>query len=232
MRYMGSKNRIASAILPIILNDRRLDQWYVEPFVGGGNLIDKVSGPRIGADCNPYAINALISIRDALDSLPKDNSEFKEADYRKIKTTQDFLKAYAGFALSYSGKWFGGWCRDGAGKRDFIGEAYRNAIKQSPLLQGIILVVSDYQQLIIPDDSIVYCDPPYAETTGYKEIFDHCRFWQWCERMSGLGHKVFVSEYVAPQGWDCVWEKEISSSLTQNTGSKKGIERLFVWNKA
>lgn len=36
MKYVGSKNRHAKEILPIILKDRKPDQWYVEPFVGGG----------------------------------------------------------------------------------------------------------------------------------------------------------------------------------------------------
>ena len=38
MKYMGSKNRIAKYILPIILKDRKEGQWYVEPFVGGANM--------------------------------------------------------------------------------------------------------------------------------------------------------------------------------------------------
>ena len=56
MKYMGSKNRIAEHILPIILKDRKENQYYVEPFVGGANMIDKVNGLRIGADINPYLI--------------------------------------------------------------------------------------------------------------------------------------------------------------------------------
>ena len=38
MKYMGSKNRIAKAILPIMLQeaDRRGITTWVEPFVGGG----------------------------------------------------------------------------------------------------------------------------------------------------------------------------------------------------
>ena len=38
MKYMGSKNRIAKYILPIILKDRLEGQWYVEPFCGGCNI--------------------------------------------------------------------------------------------------------------------------------------------------------------------------------------------------
>ena len=49
MQYMGSKNRIAKHILPIMLAERKPDQWWVEPFVGGANMIDKVEGNRIGA---------------------------------------------------------------------------------------------------------------------------------------------------------------------------------------
>ena len=49
---MGSKNRHAKDLLPIILKNRRDDQWYVEPFVGGFNMIDKVPGLRLANDTN------------------------------------------------------------------------------------------------------------------------------------------------------------------------------------
>ena len=42
MKYMGSKNRIAKHLLPIILKDRKEGQWFVDTCVGGANLIDKV----------------------------------------------------------------------------------------------------------------------------------------------------------------------------------------------
>ena len=56
MKYMGSKNRHAKALLPIILKNRRDDQWYVEPFVGGFNMIDKVPGLRLANDSHYYLI--------------------------------------------------------------------------------------------------------------------------------------------------------------------------------
>ena len=114
MKYMGSKNRIAKYILPIMLAERKPDQWWVEPFVGGANIIDKVQGKRIGADINPYVINALISIRDCVSNLPKTSKEFTEDDYRQLRKSDDYkYKGYAGFAFSYSGKWLGGWCSKG-----------------------------------------------------------------------------------------------------------------------
>lgn len=70
MKYIGSKNKIAKYILPIMLKNRKPNQYWVEPFVGGGNMIDKVDGNRIGSDYNPYVIEALKLIRDNPDSIP------------------------------------------------------------------------------------------------------------------------------------------------------------------
>lgn len=56
MIYMGSKRQIAEQILAIILEGRKDGQYYVEPFCGGCNTIDKVPGNRIANDSNPYLI--------------------------------------------------------------------------------------------------------------------------------------------------------------------------------
>lgn len=229
MKYMGSKNRMAKYILPIILKNRKPEQWYVEPFVGGGNLIDKVDGNRIGADVNKYVIDALISIRDYVDELPKNNKEFTEDDYKKLKLSEEYKhKGYAGFAFSYAGKWMGGWRRDSLNKRDYVKEAYLNAKKQSELLNGIILINECYLNLKIPDNSIIYCDPPYKCKTKYSHDFNHYIFWEWCREKSIEGHKVFISEYEAPDDFECIWEMEICSSLDKDTGSKKAVEKLFI----
>jgi DNA adenine methylase len=229
MKYMGSKNRIAKFILPIMLEKRKPGQWWVEPFVGGANIIDKVAGNRIGADKNKYVIHALISIRDYLHELPKNNQEFTEQMYKKLRQSETYKhKGYAGFAFSYSGKWLGGWCRDGLNKRDYVREAYKNAEKQSKKLQEIKLINESYQNIEIPENSLIYCDPPYTKTTKYKDNFNHDEFWQWCREKHKEGHTIFISEYEAPNDFKCIWQKEINSSLTKNTGAKKGIEKLFV----
>jgi DNA adenine methylase len=63
MQYMGSKNRIAKHLLSVMLPYRKPGQWWVEPFVGGGNMIDKVGGRRIGGDVNIYLIELLRAVR-------------------------------------------------------------------------------------------------------------------------------------------------------------------------
>jgi DNA adenine methylase len=75
----------------------------VEPFVGGANMIDKVNGKRIGADINPYLIEALIMIRDNPESIP---DLITEDDYNKYKKELkiDGLTGFTGFAMSFGAK--------------------------------------------------------------------------------------------------------------------------------
>lgn len=228
MKYMGSKARHAREMLPIILANRNPDQWYVEPFVGGANMIDKVDGNRIGADSNSDLIILLKAM--SLDDYWVPPFKISEEEYRAAKScNQSVLRSYIGFGLSYGGKWFGGYRRDKIGKRDYSLEAYKNYMIQAPRLYGVDFRNSDYTELTIPDESIIYCDPPYAGTTKYSTgSFDHNYFWRWCDAKTEDGHKVFVSEYTAPKHWECVWEKKVNNTLTKDTGSKQGVERLFT----
>jgi len=223
MRYMGSKRRIAPYILPIVLKEH-VGQ-YVEPFVGGANVFDKVRGPRIGADLNPYLIAALEWIRDDPTTLPRTLSEVQYELIREDKDHNPALTGYVGFALSYGGKWFGGYGRNN-NSRDYGVEAYNNAQAQSIELRGATFKHSHYRNLSIQAGSTVYCDPPYRRTTGWD--FNHVAFWTWCRELAARGCKVFISEYTAPEDFTCVWSRAITSSLTQDSGAKEGIERLYT----
>lgn len=62
MKYMGSKSRIAKQIVPIIQSGIERDgrDSYIEPFVGGANVIDKIKCKyRVGFDINEYLIALL-----------------------------------------------------------------------------------------------------------------------------------------------------------------------------
>ena len=85
MKYMGSKARIAKHILPIILKDRKPDQLYYEPFTGGANLIDKVTGRRIGSDNNIY----LISLLNALSNGWEPPREVSKEYFLEVKNNKD-----------------------------------------------------------------------------------------------------------------------------------------------
>ena len=233
MKYMGSKARIAKHLLPIILKDRKEGQWYVEPFVGGANMIDKVDGNRIGADSNALLIGALTLIRDNPESIPDliTEDDYAEASKRRDKGLDGFI----GFSMSFGAKWFGGYARAVKGSKGCIDNMYTqtrrckaSAIKQSSLIRGVELVSCSYLDLVIPSKSIIYCDPPYAGTTKYKDDLNHEEFWQWCRDKVKEGHKVFISEYKAPDDFVCVWSQELNVSVARTGKQKKAIERLFV----
>jgi DNA adenine methylase len=223
---MGSKNRHAKEMLPIILKNRREGQFYVEPFVGGANMIDKVPGNRkIGADVNRYLISLLAAVRDGWEP-----PEFvSELEYKSAKSSEDEVyKAFVGFLCSFGSKWFGGYARNKVGTN--YAKTGRNALlKQAPHLKDIDFVCSTYDELLIPDGSIIYCDPPYAGTTKYGTGgFDHDKFWEWCEYKSIQGHDVYVSEYSAPDHWECVWQKNVSANFDSNrNNASERTEKLF-----
>ncbi len=231
MKYMGSKNRHAKELLPIILKDRTPGQWYVEPFVGGANMIDKVEGNRIGADIHPHLICLLDAVANGW--IPPDSVTEEEYKILQGRQINDPMVGFVGFGCSFGGKFFGGYARgknNNGSWRNYASETKRNLLKQAPNLKGILFVCSRYDQLVIPPNSIIYCDPPYAGTTKYATgAFDHDAYWQWCRNKAIEGHKVFVSEYNAPADWACVWEKKTTANFasTREGGSER-IERLFT----
>ena len=233
MKYMGSKNRYSKHLLPIILKDRGDSQWYVEPFVGGANMIDKVTGNCLGGEYNKYI--AAMWIKLATGWFPDLISKY---DYKNIKDNKDkypeYLVGWVGIGCSYSGKWFGGFAGETmtkGGLRDYQKEALQNLKKQVPHILDTNFVHSSYEKLVIPPKSKIYCDPPYEGTTKYKDDFNHTEFWVWVRSKVDEGHQVYISEYNAPDDFVCIWQQEVKSSLSadgKSGGSKKSVEKLFV----
>jgi DNA adenine methylase len=231
MKYLGSKNRIAKHILPIMLEQRKENSCWVEPFVGGANMIDKVEGWRIGSDLNEYVIALLNEMTKPNFEAP----EISEEKYNDIKLNQSkypkWVVGYAGTQLSFGATWFGSYRRDKKGKRNYCLEARNNVNKQAKNLVGASFKNFAYDELPIPNNSIIYCDPPYdtkATKGKYKNDFDHSRFWQWCREKSKNGHTVFVSEYNAPDDFKCVWQMEMNQRMNNNADTSKTIEKLFI----
>lgn len=70
----------------------------------------------------------------------------------------------------------------------------------------------DYRNILIPQDSVVYCDIPYQDTNRYqKSGFDYEAFYEWCSRQS---EPVFISSYAMPEDkFVCVAEFSHRSTL-------------------
>lgn len=234
MKYMGSKRRIAKHILPIMVGvaqERGVTKW-VEPFVGGGNMIDKVppSFERIGYDLNEHAIMAMIDIRDRAADLPDSVTEQEYNDMKGLPAAS--VTSWVRFVTSFGGKFESGWARQGNPlkyKSTPNQEGYRNALKQQPLIQGVQFTHGCYQDLDVTN-ALIYCDPPYANTAGYKTgDFDSESFFSWCRAQAAKGNIVFVSEYKAPEDFKCVWQGEIKTNFasSRKTATHKAVEKLF-----
>jgi len=251
MKYMGSKNRIAKYLLPIILENRKENQYFVDVFCGGMNIIDKVDGYRIAADNNKYLIamwNGILNgfeypkqIDKKLYDLARNIYNGKETRIEYVQRFSDDLIGWIGFMGSANGRFFeGGYSGISITKngsvRNYISESIRNIEKQKEDLIGIVLECCDYTELIIPHNSIIYCDPPYKNTKKYStsKNFNYNKFWNWCREKAKQGHKIYISEYEAPNDFFCVWQKDVKSSLSANGlsgGNKISVEKLFTYKK-
>lgn len=230
MKYMGSKNKISKHIIPIMLENKGSRTW-VEPFVGGANIIDKIEGIRIGADKNKFVIALLNALKNGW-IPPKYVSKEWYDEVKKNKVNYpDELVGYFGTQLTFGSIWFGSFRRDNTGKRNYDVEAFENVIKQQPELKYIEFLCLDYKSLDIPDKSVIYCDPPYKGSRTFigENKINHNEFWDWCRKKTQEGHLVYISEYSAPDDFKCIWSKNVIVSGNNRYNKKlTNTEKLFV----
>jgi len=238
MQYVGSKNRLAKELAPIIqsyITDETVG--YLEPFVGGANMIDKIKcKKRIGCDIHEELIELLKYAQE--NELP-DTISFEE--YELVKNNKDkYPKWYVGlvgFCGSFGAKYFGGFARmynkDGS-LFDVSKQAINSLRKQSVNLKGIRF--HNVSFTLIPKNKInnyvIYCDIPYRGTLQYKNGgFPYEEFYQWAIEMS-KNNIVLISEYNMPEDtFKCIWQKEHFTSVgsgINKSSDKQRTEKLFI----
>jgi len=181
-------------------------------------------GPRWGNDYNVNLITMWMAVQRGW--VPPEN--VSEAEYRAIRSDPNgdpALRAFVAFGCSWGGKWWGGYGRHKAGDptSGLSGASARDLLKKAPLLQGVTFTALSYEQMVIPCGSVIYCDPPFAGTTQYKDRIDHAAFWEWVRRQSA-SNQVFVSEFTAPPDFRCVLEFPRKNGLNR----KDVVERLWT----
>lgn len=238
MKYMGSKARFVKELLPIILQGRTVDQYYVEPFAGGMNMVCEVKGKRIANDNNKYLIEMWKGLVRGK-KYPRDISRIlynaARNCYNKHTIDEYFtvdMIGWIGWMGSFNGRFFDGGYSGIVNNRDYINEQINNTLHQLNFMRDVLFLSTDYQNLSIPPNSIIYCDPPYYGTKQYStsKNFNHDEFWQWCRDKSLEGHIVYISEYNAPDDFICVWEINTKSYMKPSR-SQQTIEKLFVFSE-
>ena len=233
MRYLGGKARIAKKLTSFLSSQRKEGQCYIEPFIGGGSVLRLMENPRIAGDSH----RDLILFYKSLQSGWEPPQSLSEQEYQQLKDAEpSALRGFGLFFCSFGGKWKGGYARDPKSDRDFVKEAHRDALRLAKQIQDVEFYCASYATplcngLLFPQGSLIYCDPPYANTTKFVDGgFDNIMFWEHIRDYSDQ-HDIYTSEYTVPEYmeslFECVWEIERKTELNTKNGKATRIEKIF-----
>ena len=235
MQYFGGKVRIVKELALFLNNQLKEEQPFIDLFCGSCNVISKIDNNRlrIANDKHYYLIEMWRALQNGWE-MP---NEITEKEYQYIKNNKDekpYLTGFVGFGCSFSGKWFGGFCRNNT-NRNYCLNAKNSNLKLLPNLQDVIFYNEDYRNVNIPIGSLVYCDIPYKDTTQYckDEVgeFNHDEFYQWVRENSNK-YEIYVSEYKenVPKDFEIVWEKKSRKDIRDKENKLcKTIEVLIKY---
>lgn len=232
MHYFGGKSRISKDIAYIINNNLKSEQPFVDLFCGACNVVSKIDSNRlrIANDKHRYLISMWKAVQDGW--CPPSVISLDEYNYiKENRELNPALTGFIGFGCSFSGKWFGGYARDGKGKRNYADEAKRGIEKKLDNLHLVKFENKDYKDVEIPLGSLVYCDIPYEKRLGYckKEVgeFNHNEFYKWVDDNKEK-YDFYISEYKENirEGFEIVWEKESKTGVKRNGKNIDTVEVL------
>ena len=76
--------------------------------------------------------------------------------------------------------------------------------------------------------NMVYADPPYANSTQYKQTgFIREQFDGWCREQKRAGARVFTSEYVVGAGWEVKVDLSCPVTMDSKAGHQARHEYLL-----
>lgn len=238
MQYFGGKAKIAKE-LSSVLNSYLIgnDKPFIDAFCGSCNVISKIDSNRIRIANDKH--KELIAMwqwvqEKGVDRLPTEVSKELYYYIKTSTTSPDWLKGFVGFGCSFAGKWWGGYATSDNKERNCATNAINTIAKKLKGLSGVSFTCGDYFDIIIPErPSVIYCDIPYRNTTGYSNgAFNHEQFYAWAYSMKALGHIVLVSEYERNAPLDMVnnivWRKESKKDIRDKDDvQQKTVEVLL-----
>jgi DNA adenine methylase len=222
--YHGGKKNIGRDISLIIreiseemkLNGKWRVQGYCEPFVGMAGVYCHVPS-FLGNNINYLAGDFNKNVIDMWKAAQKGwipPSKCSKSDWLKFKTSPPSpSRTFIGYATDYRGH-----CFRGFKDSNNVSHQSQCVIECAEKMRDVMFYHSDYTGFTSLENFIIYCDPPYLGTEGYRETFDSEKFWRWCLKMSKNNNIVLVSEYSIPS-----WMNKHSVLLYS-----KGKEKLWI----
>ena len=230
MAYVGGKSKGAEHIIAILNQKKYNNMPYLEPFVGYGHILRRVENKKSYqvSDGNPLVVSLLQGVQNKGNKYP----EISHEQYYKLKPKvgdTSFKRAIAAFCYSYNGKEWGGYTLASSCETrvNYPQERknYYDLLRKNEQFMKSKITHCDYKKWK-PKGYLIYCDPPYARTTGYSPDFDHKVFWATMRKWS-KNNIVYISEYNAPKDFKCVAKKAKTQSLNGKGAGKVVYEKLF-----
>lgn len=233
MQYFGGKQRISKPLSEYLNSQLKERQPFVDLFCGSCNIISKINNDRlrVANDKHYYLIEMWKALQKGWE-MPNNISEEEYKYIREHKNENIPLTGFVGFGLSYSGKWFGGYCRDGK-DRNYCLNAKNSNNKILDKIKDVKFYNLDYDEVDIPEGSLVYCDIPYKNTTQYckSEVgeFNHEEFYQWVKDNSNK-YDIYISEYKEniPNDFEIVWEYKSKKDIRNKDNKKTATTEVLI----
>ena len=235
MQYLGGKWKAGAEYAKRIAPQ---GAWW-EPFCGALNVSMHLAVfPQLGlvSDVNSELVDLFLAVREGWEPPTEVSREqWQEA---KASTVSSFLRTFIGFGCSSSGVWFGSYATPGTCTDPSAGQTqtrnYAAQFAKALKLQVQATAHCDLRAMSFFDlepqlglFEVIYCDPPYDSTMGYREPFKTRDFWNRCVEWAATGTRVIVSEYVCPVPAFCLWQRERKSQLGKRTVRVEGLFQVL-----
>ncbi len=231
MQYQGGKAIVGKHIGPIIA-ELALGRTFHEPFVGGFNIVPRLSGAPALVRC--YDIHdGLVMMYQALQAGWVPPSDVSEDAYIRMRNSVrergyvEPVEVFTAFACSFGAKEWGGYAR--SGDKNFAAIGVRSLARKVAHMGGVLFASGSYVDVVPEPGDVIYCDPPYKGTLQYRVGgFDSGAFFAQCETWARNGATVLVSEFQGPEGrgWDVLWRKARKTSI-RKASCDTDLETLY-----
>lgn len=228
MAYLGGKSKGSDHIIKI-LNNSVFDGYdYIEPFCGYCHILRRIKKKKSYIACDSNELLVVL-----LNNIQKGGKDYvvNKSEYKKLKAEPSInpIKAsYAAFTYSYNGKYFGGYvCKYKGRNYPKERKRYYASLYKNETFQKTKIYNRDYKWISNVKDKLIYCDPPYMNTTEYDDKFDSDMFWETVRKASEKNY-IFVSEYNAPSDFICIDSKEKRTSISGKGSTRKNKECVFI----
>lgn len=159
--------------------------------------------------------------------------------YRYVHYNELDPLVFKAFSMAIAGDFYGRWYRENYDPdvTEQIPEPWRlvhlervSRLRELAILRKyfhngrLILTNDSYDAVQLEPDAVIYCDPPYRDTGGYRFKFNHRDFYIWARKQKSI----FISEYEAPADFKLYFEINKRVLLSKDSNGKTVSEKVFT----